>query len=530
MKTLSNFLSLVGILLLMTTIMASSCHKDIIIPPTPTPGAKPSISSFTVSSTTMTTATFNFSVSNFTTLKLSIDGVSVDVSGSSYTARELSPGKSYSVVLTASNSEGTVNSSKSFTTNKSSLAITEFKATDSTSTGASFSFKATSNVNIVNQVLVNDSTGESIDVTGKNVYSVEGLGSGTSYHFTFKVKDDTGNEVSQQISVVTKFKNSDWFSIVSVTYGDKFAIIGNAVSSKLTIKVNNSSNTTKTLQHLLATFGENGTAVKMLRYSLNGAAWKKVDVANKNIALINVAFDPGENILECYFALKVNVGVANGSALSFKIFDIKESDGSHFPKSGSFPEAVQVGTVDAVTQPTVITSSWNGEMYLNTVTLSPKENNPNGNYSETGLYQAIGIKATGPAGARFASIRLKNPYTAFTGLEFNNSSWVTFTTGVQYYSNIINYSWQNNYITLTLPNDSYNNNIVKTDGVTNNNYYILCGLRNMSSIWFDTGNYTPGKHGLELVSKYDLVILNSNNQQVDISDVPIKQGENVLQN
>ena len=91
------------------------------------------------------------------------------------------------------------------------------------------------------------------------------------YTFTFKVKDDTENELSQSISFRTKKKASESVSITSITYDSTFAIIGNAESSKLKIKVN--AEKMMSISSLTASFGEYGSSVKMLRYSLNGGPW-----------------------------------------------------------------------------------------------------------------------------------------------------------------------------------------------------------------------------------------------------------------
>lgn len=507
--------------------MAVSCQKEKI-------PVKPSIHSFNVSATTMNSATFNFSVSNFTTLKLTIDGVTVDVSGGTYTHSGLVSNKSYTAVLTATNADGSVNSSQSFTTAKSSLAA-QVKIIDSTMNGATFSLVANSNASIVSQTLINVNTSESIDVTSKTTHSVNNLVPDSSYTFTFKVKDNTGNEVSQNVTFKTKEKASEWFSMKKVTYEYQFDIIGNAVSAKLTIETNNSASSAKTLDYLSAGFGEYGKAVKMLRYSLNGGNWVRSIASPEGVvAFTNVTFQPGDNTFESYFSLKPNVGgVPNNSPLSFSFITMHDREGGTLPKGGSFPAAVPVGRVNAAVQPTVITTTWLGDAYVNAGEV------PHGTiYSDAGLYQQYAIRATGPTGARLTNIRLKNPYASFTGLEFDNSSWSYYNTGATKTAYITNYFWetevinsilQYKFINLTLPND-FDNNILMTDGVSYNNYYIRCKIRNSNHNTFFSGTYTPERFGLELVSKYDITIKNSNGQVVDLSDVVVKHGDTVLQN
>lgn len=518
----NNLLSWVGIFLLVTTLMALSCRKD----KKNTEEKYPSITSFTVATATMTTATFSVNVINYTALSISIDGgTPVSVGGSSYTASGLTANKNYVAVLTATNGNGVATTSVSFTTAKSSLAINSFLVSDTLANSATFNFTATSDATITTQSLINDATKVAIDITGKTSQLVYNLNPNTNYSFTYTVKDNTGNEASSSVTFKTKEKDSEWFSILSVTYGEQFAIIGNAVSNKLTIKVNNSAGVPKVFDYLAAGFGQYGVAVKMLRYSLNGGSWARSIASNDAIvAFTNLTFQPGDNTFECYFSLKPNVGgVPNNSPLSFSFIAMHDREGGTLPKGGSFPGAVAVGSVDASVQPTIITTSWNGYYYGNTMVLGPSPN-----FSEMGLYQAINIRATGPAGAKFAGIRLKNPYTAFTGLEFNNNSWVFANWTISTYANIINYIWQNEFISLTLPNEN-NSNLLTTDAVSYNNYYVKCGMRSQTS-WFDSAPYTPGEHGLLLTSKYDLIILNSNNQRVDMSDVVVKHGDIVLQN
>ena len=69
-----------------------------------------------------------------------------------------------------------------------------------------------------------------------------------------------------------------------------------------------------------------------------------------------------------------------------------------------------------------------------------------------------------------------------------------------------------------MPNEA----IIKTDG-SNNDYYIRSYIRNSGSDLFFSGDYTPGKMGFILTSKYDLVLKNSNDQVIDLSDVVILQ-------
>ncbi|GAB3428766.1 hypothetical protein GCM10027516_35410 [Niabella aquatica] len=96
--------------------MAIGCRKNMA-----QENVEPNISSFIVVSVTTTSANFLFDASNYSALSLSIDeGIPIIISGTSYTATGLNPGKNYSAVLTATNSNGSVRSSQTFTTLQSS--------------------------------------------------------------------------------------------------------------------------------------------------------------------------------------------------------------------------------------------------------------------------------------------------------------------------------------------------------------------------------------------------------------------------
>lgn len=489
------------IILLLFAVLVQACKKD-----KPKPKQPPTISSFTVSSTTMTTATFNFSVSNYTSLRLSINGNVIDVSGGTFVVSGLNAGKSYTATLIASNADGSISSSQSFSTSKSSLSITSFKVTDTSWNGGSFAFASSSDAIITSQTLINNNTSISIDVSGKASHSVEGLMPDSLYTFTFKVKDNTDNEVSQSISFRTKKKVSELIGITSITYDSTFAIIGNAVSSRLRIKVN--AEKMMSLPSLTASFGEYGSSVKMLRYSLNGSPWVVLKAEDGKVNFKNVLLASGDNTFDCYFSLKPSVGVPNASALSFSVILIDDGEGGTLPKGGSFPSAISVGSVDALTQPTIITSNWNGFMYANTIWMPAKA------AGLTGIYQIIALKAAGPTGARIESIRLKNPYSYHDSLIFGYKGIWKMTIG-DGNKDIQNFFWKDDYISLTLPIE---NNIINING-KNNDYYFKSYLYNQSSKDFFSGIATPDRMGFALTSKYDIVIKNSSNQIVDMSEV-----------
>ena len=492
------------IILLLFAVLAPACKKE-------KPKRPPTISSFTISSTTMNSVTFNFSVSNYSSLKLSIDGRVMDISGNTFIVSGLNAGKAYTATITASNADGSVSSTQNFTTSKSNISITSFKVTDTSWNSASFAFSGASNAPITSFTLINNNTSASIDVSGKGSEIVVGLMPDSAYTFTFKVKDDTENELSQSISFRTKKKASESVSITSITYDSTFAIIGNAVSSRLRMKVN--AEKMMPIPSLTASFGEYGSAVKMLRYSLNGGPWVVLQAEEGKVNFKNVLLASGENTFDCYFSLKPSVGVPNASALSFSIISIDDGEGGTLPKGGSFPVGIGVGSVDANTQATKLISNWNGRMR------NPASMMSSGTSTNGLLYYVINLKVSGPAPAIWYSVKLQNPYSSFNKLTFFDSGWaLSIGKGNKYLKNSF---WDKDYIYMLLPDE---NNIITSDGL-GNKYYISCGYQNTGSETFYSHLYTPFAMGFRLMSKYDLILLNSDGQVIDLSDAVIMQDD-----
>lgn len=312
---------------------------------------------------------------------------------------------------------------------------------------------------------------------------------------------------------------STWLGAPQVTYGPQFSIGQNAVSSQLTVVLNNSAASVKSATSLIASFGSAGSAVKMLRYQLNGdTKWNILPVTNGNVNFGGINLQPGTNTFICYFAIKVNAGVTNGSALSFVFTSLDDGAGANVPIGGLFQPAVSLGTVNSVTQATVLTTEWAGVMSVPGIVLTQDGT------TRTTLFSVTNVRATGPAGARLVSLKLKNPYHVFSGLLFDNSTWAILIQGGPD-KNIPNTVWQNEYVTLTLPNETS----VITDGTTYNKYYVKCTNRNSSTVIFNSNDYTLGRCGLAITSKYDIVIENADGQVIDLSDATVKQDGVIVQ-
>lgn len=354
-------------------------------------------------------------------------------------------------------------------------------------------------------------------------YNLTGLAPSTDYKLYITASDIAGNTATSQTFTFRTLEEikvkSDWVNSIEATYTNPFAIIGNAVSNVLTININNSTSGTKTLKSLVANFGTNGNAVKMLRYQLNGNAWNVITASNGNITFNNLTLNAGVNTLTCYFALKANVGVANGSALSFTFTSLDDNEGGQVPTNGAFQNSLSVGTVNANTQATVFLTDWLGTMSKPAATILA------GSSGRRPIYNVQNLKMSGPGNVRWGSIKLKDPYAIFNKITWDNNSFaMTIGTGDKYISQ---YSWNNNIISMVLPND---NNSIICDGNSYNLFVIKVSYQNTGSTTFYSQDYTPDLMGFALTSKFDLVIYNSDNQMIDVSDAVIRQDGVILSN
>lgn len=528
---MNNFLSLKKpsflIVIFILGMAFNQCKKPGADPVPPNPA--PVINSFNLDSVSMTSASLSFSVANASLTKISLDGGTAEVAtGGKHTFTGLTAGKAYKATLVASASDGrSVNRSVDFITASSSLKIDSFKVSQITESGASFAFATSGNSALTERTLTNLITGQSVNVLAIGNYNATGLTSSTDYKFALSVKDQSGNAKADTVAFRTLDKKSTWFKRPEVEYANPFAIVGGAISNKLTLKFTNTSAGAKTLPSLKANFGDYGVAVKMLRYRVAGGRWIVLAPtgANGEIEFKNLPLASGLNTIEAYFSIKPGSGVSNGVGLFFKFTGLDDGEGGKLPSDGSFQNEVIVGQVDANTQASAILP--NPGIFV--VTLAGSIGRPpnSQSYGQSSMF-SFGFKMTGPARAVVGGIKLKNPFAPFAGLDYapilywdnnpmNGSPYETFTS----------FLWGDGKKTIDVDFPDLDYRAIVSDGVKANQYNLIISFRNLSSTWFDSENYTPGEHGFILESKYDIRILNSSGQVLDISDIKVYKNNQV---
>ncbi|MEI6352318.1 MAG: hypothetical protein WCO35_00030 [Candidatus Nomurabacteria bacterium] len=324
------------------------------------------------------------------------------------------------------------------------------------------------------------------------------------------------------ISIPTVVKASTWFAKPNININSIFQINQNAQSDTMKMFLQNTSAMTKSLVSMTGNFGTYGSAVKMLRYKIGiNGLWNVLTASAGTINFTNLSLPAGYDTLFCIFAIKASAGVADNSSLSFTISSIDDGAGMNTPTGGTFPSSLNVGSVDAITQATTFTSNWIGYMGQIGYTLNP---NGSGNAS---LYHVTNLKFSGPGSVLLYSMRFKNPYYG-TILYFDNSTWSVNDYFVKTSNISIPQSgilWNQEYVSINFPSTI----------IFGINYYnqldLNVNIGNTSSVQtFDSDNYTPGVFGLQMVNKYDLVLKNSTNQVIDLSDAVIQFGNIVLPN
>lgn len=414
------------------------------------------------------------------------------------------------------------------TTVPTNLSLT---ASEISQNSMKISLSATDNTSVGSMGLYNNATKSLVKTfTGSNGnYILSGLMPNTEYSFYMTATDVAGNTATSQVFI---FKTLDvvkvastWFAKPILSIKSTFTIEQNAQSDTVTINLNNTSSTTKTATFNL-NFGTYGSAVKMLRYQLansaDGTGWTTLTANNGNINFNNFSLPAGATTLKAIFAIKVNAGVVNGSTLTLSVNSFTDGGDANVnaPIGSAFADPINAGTVNSSTQATVITGTWSGYMTQTPLTLAPSYITAN----PMSMYNVDISGASGPAGARWGAVKLRNPYG--NQIYFDNTGWQFFNwadaTVPVPQSNIY---WNKDDVFIVFTSAAY----IKIDSYMS--FIVDAKIGNSSSTQeFNSTNTTPGLFGLQLMSKYNVVIYNADNQVVDMSEVVVKQGQTILNN
>jgi len=369
-----------------------------------------------------------------------------------------------------------------------------------------------------------DPTSSGVKVIG-NTHTFTGLTANTNY-YVYVFAYNSGGITTNNYSFTTAKQKSTWLKAPIITADTIFPIIRNAVSGKLTITLINNSPTTKVLPNLAGRFIiDNNTsldAVKMMRYRVNDTSkWKASATGTGIVGFENISLSPGINNFTAYFSLRSAFAdvIPNNADIHFEFTYINDGEGGMAPIEGNFLPKVLVGKVNANAAATVIIGDVNNKQKdLNDIV------NPNNTWQTTG-WGSFSFKLSGPAGARLSSIHFKNPYSDFTGLLFKNDGFGIneFYQMIDTYVLPSNVYWYgvNRFVRLVFENDA--NNLANTDGSTLNRYSFLATIKNSSNITWYSNDYTPGKCGFLLASKYDIIIKEASGQTICLYDAVVKQ-------
>ncbi len=369
-----------------------------------------------------------------------------------------------------------------------------------------------------------DPTSSGVKVIG-NTHTLTGLTPNTSYYL-YVFAYNSGGISTSNYSFTTAKPKSTWLKAPIITADTIFPIIRNCVSGKLTIKLINNSSTTKTLSNLTGKFiidnDASLDAIKMMRYRVNDTSrWTATPAGAGIIGFANISLSPGINTFTAYYSLRNTFtgSIANNADIHFEFTYINDGEGGMAPLEGNFLPKVLVGKVNANAAATTFVGDINNKQdNFNDII------NPNSGWILRG-WGMFYFKLSGPAGARLSSIHFKNPYSDFTGLLFKNDGFQIEEFNQIIRTNVLpnNVFWNggNRFVKLIFENDA--NNLANTNGSTLNSYTFDATIKNSSSITWYSNDYTPGKCGFLLASKYDIIIKNSDGQTICLYDAVVKQ-------
>lgn len=371
-----------------------------------------------------------------------------------------------------------------------------------------------------------DPTSSGVKVIG-NTHTFTGLTANTNY-YVYVFAYNSGGITTNNYSFTTAKQKSTWLKAPIITADTIFPIIRNCVSGKLTIKLINNSSTTKVLSNLAGKFIiDNNTsldAVKMMRYRVSDTSkWIASPAGTGIIGFANISLSPGINTFTAYYSLRTvfTGNITNNADIHFEFTYINDGEGGMAPLEGNFLPKVLVGKVNANTPATIFVGEISNKMdNINRI------RNPFGTWDLTpwGMFY---FKLSGPAGARLSSIHFKNPYSDFTGLLFKDDGFLILETHnpilIDTYVSSNNVYWNgvNRFVKLVFENDA--NNLANTDGSTLNVYLFSATIKNSSNITWYSNDYTPGKCGFLLASKYDILIKEASGQTICLYDAVVKQ-------
>lgn len=369
-----------------------------------------------------------------------------------------------------------------------------------------------------------DPTSSGVKVIG-NTHTFTGLTANTNY-YVYVFAYNSGGITTNNYSFTTAKQKSTWLKAPIITADTIFPIIRNCVSGKLTIKLINNSSTTKTLSNVAGKFiidnNSSLDAIKMMRYRVNDTSrWIATGAGAGIIGFANISLSPGINTFTAYYSLKNNFtgNIPNNADIHFEFTYINDGEGGMAPIEGNFLPKVLVGKVNANAVATTFVGEINSKM-ANGNDFQP----PSNSWDLIGM-GSFSFKLSGPAGARLSSIHFKNPYSDFTGLLFKNDGFQIEEFNQIIRTNVLpnNVFWNggNRFVKLIFENDA--NNLANTNGSTLNSYTFDATIKNSSSITWYSNDYTPGKCGFLLASKYDIIIKEASGQTICLYDAVVKQ-------